>query len=171
VYLIIEEMLGEASSHWCRFRRRCLNESITYGASLALLTKIGSVWHTDEGWLNRVENDQKYNALAEEISSNGWNVNKPVLIGLASNGFVSLLDGNHRLVLVLRRKLLQNEDIVPAKIYYFDVGMPINPMANSRVWTGSNLGFLCFPTGTCGKCSVCLRTKPIIRKMLECGSS
>lgn len=112
-------------------------------------------------------------AAVKALVERGWKAEKPALIGFGTNGFVTMLDGNHRLAGLLFQGLLKQVPYIPTRVYYFDVGEVINPLDPDAVrWDGSNLGFVCFPRGACGECWSCRNTLPVVRQKLgEAGIS
>jgi hypothetical protein len=109
----------------------------------------------------------KYDQTALKIAEAGWDNRSPAMIGIGSNGFVTVLDGNHRLSLILFRDLMSSVPTIPVRFHYFDVGDVINPLRPHQVWSGTNLPFICYPLGTCGKCGPCRRMLPEVERKLR----
>jgi hypothetical protein len=123
------------------------------------------VWCTDKGWLERAR-EAKYATTIASMAEHGWSAGKPATIGIGSNGFVTLLDGNHRVCLILANGLVGKIPLVAVKFHFFDIGNVINPLQPGRQWDGKNLFFICFPRGTCGKCGPCSNAIPEARRLL-----
>lgn len=164
--MIIPEEIVRGATHWSLWRKTLYDPGRIYIASAGAVFRIGSVWSVDRAWIDRIKGE-RFAPVTDSLRTGRWGEDNPLLIGLGSNGFVTLLDGNHRLSIVLFNDLVPLYPAYPVRFHYFDVGGAINPLAPDRKWDGSNLAFICYPRGTCGKCGPCRRTLPEIVDRLE----
>jgi hypothetical protein len=152
--LITEISIRRASAQWCLLRKKTYDPDTVYSCSFDTVLKVGSVWQNNFDWKNRVESGS-YDEVISSLKENGWDASQPVLIGIGSNGFVSLLDGNHRMSILYFSEMYKEIKLLSARFRYFDIGDVINPYAPGIKWDGTNLNFICFPRNTCGKCAIC----------------
>jgi hypothetical protein len=163
--IVTSRGIQRASIHWSTRRKKTLSPDKTYPVPTADILRIGGVWNTDESWIERAR-DEKYKPVIEDMSKDGWCLTKPATVSIGTNGFVTLIDGNHRLTLVLMHHI--KVSFIPTKFYFFDVGQPVHPTHPSTTWDGKNLYFICYPRGSCGRCGSCRNTKPAVKEMLSC---
>lgn len=154
-----------ASAHWSLRRRKLLDSTQIYTVPAVDVYSVGSVWCVDPGWINRVA-EPKYSGVVSDLLSGKWNQEQALLIGLASNGWVSLLDGNHRLAGILVNNIANLYPTFPVRFRYIDVGDVINPHRPDIKWTGANLPFICYPRNSCGRCGPCRQTLPQVKQLL-----
>lgn len=162
-----ESGIRQASADWSWKRDRIFADDEIVSCTLDSILRIASVWAIDKGWQERAS-DEKFADTAASLKKFGWELSHPAIIGIATNGLVTLLDGNHRITtIVFADNLYSRIPYVPTKFHFFDVGMSINPVAPDRKWDGANLNFLCFPRGSCKKCTGCRRMLPEVRERLS----
>ena len=148
--------ISKASRVWSSRRKQFYDPAMVFRCRARDVFRVGSIWQVKPAWMESAS-QKKYDQTARKLAEAGWEDQNPAIIGLGSNGFVTLLDGNHRLALILLRDLVPNVPTIPVRFHYFDVGEVINPLRPQHVWDGTNLPFICYPVGTCGNCAPCKR--------------
>lgn len=164
--LLTTSELVEAAALWSTEGRRLFDPDVVYHLSTRTALRIGSVWAVDDGWVRRAS-DEKYDDVAADLAARGWSSDRPAVVTIGKDGFLTLADGNHRITLILTRNLLSRVSSIPVKFHFFDVGDPINPLRPDITWSGANLAFICFPRGTCGRCAPCRKMLPEIERLLD----
>ena len=158
--------ISKASRVWSSRRDKFYDPGLVFHCRARDVFRVGSCWQIKPAWIERAGR-KKYDQTALRIAEAGWDEQSPAMIGIGSNGFVTVLDGNHRLSLILLRDLVPSVPTIPVRFHYFDVGDVINPLRPQQVWSGTNLPFICYPLGTCGKCAPCRRMLAEVERKLR----
>jgi hypothetical protein len=146
--------ISKASRVWTSRRKKFYDPGLVFRCRVDDVLRVGSIWQIKPVRMERIAQN-KYNDVALNLAESGWDEQSPAIIGIGANGFVTILDGNHRLCVILARDLMSRVPVIPVRFHFFDVGDAINPLRSERVWSGTNLPFICYPVGACGQCRPC----------------
>jgi len=138
------------SDQWTLNRRKVYpgGKDKLYHMPLKQALNIGGAWCIREEWQTSIETESRYQALATVFRDSGWNPENPMVIGIGTNGKVSVEDGNHRLLIAKACGLRS----IPVVVHYWDIG--------DKAWGinyvySTETAYTCYPIGRCGECGVC----------------
>jgi len=150
--------IHEVINEWKNNHKKKYSTNAVIHIPTEKICEIGSVWCITTKWKNDIET-KKYKKISKQIKNNNWSQNHPIIIGIADNGIINIIDGNHRILLALKYNIKK----IPVLFHYFKVGEHIAPkwLKNGwKIWDGENLKHSCFPRGSCDKCDMCKKTLP-----------